>query len=215
MATAQRTGAAAQGRPGAGSHGVADGDPNPGRPRSGSCPTRGIQRPGRRAIRRIQRQRRHGTDTDRRGSPPSKPAYEDPVPYIEAMAEADILRIAEALVFVRPLTPYPNWYFDADWQNPDLGYRIRRSIWTYFSRRKTTAALDTPWYGGLRLRIHLGNDQSRQQFVAGCIDPNEFALLDKLLSRRDGIPRHRRRMRDAIQCSPLTRVGNTGYCLGL
>ncbi len=114
--------------------------------------------------------------------PAPKPAYEDPVPFIEAMAEPDVLRIAEALTFVRPLTPYPNWYFDVDWQNTDLGYRIRRSIWTYFSRRKTFAALDVPWYRGLKLRIHLGNDQSRQQFVAGCLDPNEFALLDKLLT---------------------------------
>ena len=98
------------------------------------------------------------------------------------MSEPDVLRIAEALTFVRPLTPYPNWYFDVDWQNTDLGYRIRRSIWTYFSRRKTFAALDVPWYGGGKLRMYLGNDQSRQQFVAGCLDPNEFALLDKLLT---------------------------------
>jgi FkbM family methyltransferase len=114
--------------------------------------------------------------------PQPKPAYEDPVPSIEARSETDILRIAAALAIVRPLTPYPNWYFDKDWQNPDLSYRIRRSIWTYFSRRKTTAALDIPWYGDLKLRIYLGNDLSRQQFVAGCLDPNEFALLDKLLS---------------------------------
>ena len=44
------------------------------------------------------------------------------------------------------------------------------------------AALDIPWHGGLKLRIYLGNDLSRQQYVAGCLDPNEFALLDKLLT---------------------------------
>jgi FkbM family methyltransferase len=114
--------------------------------------------------------------------PAPEPTYEDPVPFIEAMPEPDVLRIAAVLTFVRPLTPYPNWYFDVDWQNSDLGYRIRRSIWTYFSRRKIFAALDVPWYGGLKLRMYLGNDQSRQQFVAGCLDPNEFALLDKLLT---------------------------------
>ena len=114
--------------------------------------------------------------------PAPKPSYEDPVPFIEAMSEPEVLRVAEALTFIRPLTPYPNWYFDVDWQNTDLGYKIRRSIWTYFSRRKTFAALDVPWYGGLKLRIYLGNDQSRQQFVAGCLDPNEFALFDKLLT---------------------------------
>lgn len=113
--------------------------------------------------------------------PPPKASYEDPVPFVEGMSEPDVLRIAGALTIVRPLTPYPNWYFDADWQNADLDYRIRRSIWTYFSRRKAFAALDVPWYGGLKLRIYMGNDQSRQQFVAGCLDPNEFALLDKLL----------------------------------
>jgi len=113
--------------------------------------------------------------------PPPKPPYEDPVPFVEAMSEAEVLRIAAPLAFVRPLTPYPNWCFDADWQNSDLGYRIRRSIWTYFSRRKTATSLDIPWHGGLNLRIYLGNDLSRQLYVAGCLDPNEFALLDKLL----------------------------------
>jgi len=118
---------------------------------------------------------------DIRANLPAKPGYEDPVPFVEAMAEPDVLRIAERLAFARPLVPYPNWYFAADWENPDLAYRIRRSIWTYFSSRRTTAPLDIPWYGDLKLRIHLGNDVSRLLFVAGCIDPNEFALLDKLL----------------------------------
>ena len=114
--------------------------------------------------------------------PQPKPAYADPIPFIEAMPETEVLRIAAALAIVRPLTPYPNWYFDAEWQNPDLSYQMRRSIWTYFSRRKAAGALEIPWYAGLKLRIYLGNDLSRQQFVAGCLDPNEFALLGKLLT---------------------------------
>ena len=146
--------------------------------------------------------------------PPPKPAYEDPVPFIEAMSEADVLRIAAALALVRPLTPYPNWYFDADWQNPDLGYRIRRSIWTYFSRRKNTAALDIPWYGALKLRIHLGNDISRQQYVAGCLDPNEFALLDKLLA--PGMVFLDAGANEGFYTVFASyRVGKTGVCLGL
>jgi FkbM family methyltransferase len=37
------------------------------------------------------------------------------------------------------------------------------------------------WFDGLRLTVHLGNDLSRQIFVGGCIDPNEFTFLHKVL----------------------------------
>ena len=35
--------------------------------------------------------------------------------------------------------------------------------------------------GRTSLRLHLGNDVSRQIFIAGCYDPNEFAFLDRYL----------------------------------
>lgn len=97
-------------------------------------------------------------------------------------AEAEVLAIAKSLAFIRPLVPYPKWRWDADWANPDLAFQMRRKVWAYFNERKLETPLVTDWYHGLQLCLYLGNDLSRQMFVAGCIEPNEFALLDKLLA---------------------------------
>jgi FkbM family methyltransferase len=37
------------------------------------------------------------------------------------------------------------------------------------------------WHYGTRLALYMGNDLSRQIYIAGCIDPNEFAFLDRFL----------------------------------
>lgn len=39
------------------------------------------------------------------------------------------------------------------------------------------------WYYGLRVNVFLGNDVSHCLFVGGCIDPNEFALLDRVIEK--------------------------------
>jgi FkbM family methyltransferase len=77
--------------------------------------------------------------------------------------------------------PYPNWRFDADLTNPDLAFQLRRWIWEHCDARKLEVPVVTPWHLGTRLRLFLGNDTSRQIYVAGCIDPNEFAFLDRFL----------------------------------
>ena len=107
--------------------------------------------------------------------------YEDPIPYLEEETPSQVLEMANRLAVLRPLVPYPGWHFDADWRNPEMAFRVRQSIWTYFNRRKLAPALDVGWHHGTRARIYPGNDLSRQLFIAGCIDPNEFVLLDKLL----------------------------------
>lgn len=114
--------------------------------------------------------------------PAGAPEYEDPMPNIEACSEAELLDAAQELAVLRPLVPYPNWAFDADWRNTEMTFRIRRSIWTYFNTRKIAAPLEVSWYYGQKLRLYLGNDLSKQLFVSGCIDPNEFVLLDRLLA---------------------------------
>src|SRR5262249_7628131 len=37
------------------------------------------------------------------------------------------------------------------------------------------------WHDDLRVQLYLSNDESKQVFVGGCLDPNEFALLDRVL----------------------------------
>src|SRR5437773_2477490 len=96
-------------------------------------------------------------------------------------AEEEVLKLAQSVAMVRPLVPYPKWRFDADWSNPDLTFQLRRRLWQYFNHRRREAPVTVPWHLGTRLCLYLGNDLSRQIFIGGCFDPNEFAFLDRFL----------------------------------
>lgn len=96
-------------------------------------------------------------------------------------SEEDLVRLAESLAVLRPLVPYPEWRFDADKYNPDLSFQLRQRVWQAFLERHCEAPIMMPWHLRTRLQLYLNNDLSSQIFVAGCIDPNEFAFLDKFL----------------------------------
>jgi len=98
----------------------------------------------------------------------------------DSLAEA--LAAVKQLAFVRPLVPYPGWNFGADWDNPDLAFQMRRRIWEAFHQRGLEVPLPFEWYDGLRLNLYLGNDLSRQLYVGGCSEPNEFAFLNSILA---------------------------------
>lgn len=112
-----------------------------------------------------------------------KPLYHFPIDSgrLEAMTEAEIIQLAQSLIVLRPLVPYPKWRFDADWMNPDMAFRLRQRIWEFFNDRKLAVPMIVPWHHRARLSLYLGNDISRQIYIAGCIDPNEFAFLDRFL----------------------------------
>src|SRR5260370_35200298 len=59
--------------------------------------------------------------------PAPKPAYEDPVPFIEAMAEPDVLRIAVALTFVRPVGIRRQWADKSQCFSDSKGLRLSHS----------------------------------------------------------------------------------------
>uniref|UniRef100_Q02BC2 Methyltransferase FkbM family n=1 Tax=Solibacter usitatus (strain Ellin6076) TaxID=234267 RepID=Q02BC2_SOLUE len=100
---------------------------------------------------------------------------------LSAKSQEELIAIAESITCLRPLVPYPNWRFDADLTNPDLAFQLRRWVWEHSDTQKLEIPVVTPWHSGTRLRLFLGNDTSRQIYVAGCIDPNEFAFLDRFL----------------------------------
>ena len=100
---------------------------------------------------------------------------------IDGKNESEVAEIARSLSFVRPLVPYPSWRFDADWGNPDLAFQMRQEVWQFSKDRNPETRIVLDWLDGLRLAMHLGNDLSRQIFVGGCIDPNEFTFLHKML----------------------------------
>jgi FkbM family methyltransferase len=99
----------------------------------------------------------------------------------ESAGTEKLLQYAEAIAILRPLVPYPRWATDADLNNPDFAYQLRRWLWQYFHDRKGEAPITVAWHGGTRLRLYLGNDESAQIYVAGCVEPNEFAFLDRVL----------------------------------
>ena len=93
----------------------------------------------------------------------------------------ELLRVAAGLAWCRPLVPYPGWCFDQDWNNPSLGFQLRRILWEHSCTQQLDEPLIMKWYHRIKFRCLLGNDTSKQLYVGGCIDPNEFALLDELL----------------------------------
>jgi FkbM family methyltransferase len=117
------------------------------------------------------------------GSVLRKPPRDLPidVTVLERYTEAEMIALAETLATLRPLVPYPRWHFDADWANPDLAFQLRQWLWQYFNSRQAEGAVVVGWHHGTRLRLYLGNDLSRQIYIAGSIDPNEFAFLDRFL----------------------------------
>jgi FkbM family methyltransferase len=94
---------------------------------------------------------------------------------------AEALEMAKAAAFRRPLVSYPGWTFGADWDNPDPSVQARRKIWEHFNERKLETPFIYEWYDDIKLNLYLGNDLSRQLFIGGCTEPNEFAFLDEVL----------------------------------
>jgi len=98
----------------------------------------------------------------------------------DAEAEIRLLDRARVLFEPRELAPYPGWHFDIDWYRDEPKLQERRTIWSSFYSAGKLAELDVEWHG-VRLTLYLGNDLSKQLFITGCLDPNEFALLNRFL----------------------------------
>ena len=90
---------------------------------------------------------------------------------LDSTPEEEVVRYAESIAILRPRAPYPNWRTDADLNNPDLTYQLRRWLWQYYHDRKREVSMVAPWHEGTRLRLFLGNDESAQIYVAGCMEP--------------------------------------------
>jgi FkbM family methyltransferase len=98
-----------------------------------------------------------------------------------ALDDGSLLRLAAQLAWCRPLGRYPGWHFDKEWDNPALAYRLRRALWLEARDRRLEEAFVFDWYDDLRVHCRLGNDVSKQLYVGGCFDPNEFAFLAEVL----------------------------------
>ena len=100
---------------------------------------------------------------------------------LRSLNRETLLQSARELAFVRPIDTYPGWRFGSDWDRAEPAFQKRQQLWREFNRRHLELSFEYEWYDGLRFHLYLGNDLSRQLFISGCADPNEFALLNKLI----------------------------------
>lgn len=94
---------------------------------------------------------------------------------------APLLVAAHLLARLRPVGRFPGWRFGIAEDAPGPRTRLRLAIWKFFQRSGLRGTLVMPWHGSMRVRLQIHNDLSRCLFVGGCIEPNEFALLERVL----------------------------------
>jgi FkbM family methyltransferase len=90
-------------------------------------------------------------------------------------------RLAADLAFLQPIRPVPGWRFGAFLESADPATFVRYALWRAIQRRLPVPAVVVPWLGGTRLCLNFDNDLNQAIFVAGNYEPNEFALLDRVL----------------------------------
>jgi FkbM family methyltransferase len=135
-----------------------------------------------------------------------------PRPDLQSLDTEMLLQSAREMAFVRPLNLYPRWHFGVDSDCTEPALQQRQQLWREFNRRHLELPIDYEWHDGLRLHLYLGNDLSRQLFISGCADPNEFALLGKLIS--PGMVAVDAGANDGLYTLFLARrVGNAGQVL--
>ena len=92
-----------------------------------------------------------------------------------------LLDFAQAMAVLAPLKPVPRWRFGDFVHSPELAVHIRHSLWQNAKLRGLRRPIIVPWHGYTRLELHLDNDLSLTFLPTGSFEPNEFALMDRLL----------------------------------
>lgn len=92
-----------------------------------------------------------------------------------------LLALADHLKVLLPLRPMPDWSFDEFLSRPDLATAVRHAVWKALHGLASPPPLALPWHGRTIFNTHFDNDLSLMTFVGGTYEPNEFALLDRLV----------------------------------
>ena len=90
-------------------------------------------------------------------------------------------KLADHLKILLPLRPMPGWRFDEFLARPDLATLVRYSLWKTLHSLPFPPTIALPWHGGTTFTSRFDNDLSMAMFVGGSFEPNEFALLDRLI----------------------------------
>jgi FkbM family methyltransferase len=97
------------------------------------------------------------------------------------LTSEQMAQLIAALATLKPLRPVPGWRMDGFLESGELATFIRYAIWLALRQRADTEPVILPWHAGTRLGLHLRNDLGMAVFVGGGFEPNEFALLDRVL----------------------------------
>lgn len=82
----------------------------------------------------------------------------------------------------RPPRCFPGWTFAYEYFIARTWLAQRRgALWEFALERNLVVPLVVRWYGGTRVEVTLGNDNSLCLYVAGSFEPNEFAFLDEVV----------------------------------
>ncbi|SEC68263.1 methyltransferase, FkbM family [Rhizobiales bacterium GAS188] len=96
--------------------------------------------------------------------------------------DAQILGVlADHLKILLPLRHMPDWNFGEFQSRADLATLVRHALWRTLHRLPLAPTVALPWHGGTTFASCFDNDLSLAMFVGGTYEPNEFALLDRLL----------------------------------
>ena len=89
--------------------------------------------------------------------------------------------LADHFKILLPLRHMPNWRFDEFQSRSDLATLVRYALWRTLHRLPSALEVALPWYGPTVFASRFDNDLSLAMFVGGTYEPNEFALLDRVL----------------------------------
>lgn len=92
-----------------------------------------------------------------------------------------LLAVAQSMIELAPLEPIPHWHFGDFIQSPDIAVHVRHALWQAARERGLQETIRAPWHGGTKLDVRLGHDLSLGLLAEGRLEPNEFALLDRIL----------------------------------
>jgi FkbM family methyltransferase len=89
--------------------------------------------------------------------------------------------VGRTVAELSPLEPMSHWRFGGFVDSPDLAVHVRHSLWRAGKARGGVGPIVMPWHAGTRLNLLLDNDLSLTLFAGGAFEPNQFALLDRVL----------------------------------
>jgi hypothetical protein len=92
-----------------------------------------------------------------------------------------LIELAESLAGAPQLRPVPGWRFDGFKTSADPAVHVRHGLWCAANAQHCDRPIVVPWHEGTRLVLHLDNDFSYILFAGASYEPNEFAVLDRVL----------------------------------